>query len=221
MEQYREALLKKNENGVPTLEAGPVTLGIRLYSSEFPDGYDTISYGRGTWLFRMLHSMFRDAETLQKKSPASSENGSGEDLFFRTLRKICQQYAGRQMTNADVERAFEENLPVSLRFEGKQSLSWFFDEWVNGTAIPKIEFSNLKFTPERTGTLVTGTILQKEAPPELVTSVPLYAVITDKKQPILVARVFADGNETAFRIKAPAGTRKLLIDPYQTVLTRK
>lgn len=221
MEQYREALLKKNENGVPTLEAGPVTLGIRLYSSEFPDGYDTISYGRGTWLFLMLHSMFRDAETLQKKSPASSEKGSGEDLFFRTLRKICQQYAGRQMTNADVERAFEENLPVSLRFEGKQSLSWFFDEWVNGTAIPKLEFSNLKFTPERTGTLVSGTILQKEAPPELVTSVPLYAVITDKKQPILVARVFADGNETAFRIKAPAGTRKLLIDPYQTVLTRK
>ncbi len=220
MDQYREALLKKNENGVPTLEAGPVTLGIRLYSSEFPDGYDTISYGRGTWLFQMLHSMFRDAEALQKKSSANSDKG-GEDLFFHTLRKLCQQYAGRQMTNADVQRAFEENLPASLRFEGKQSLSWFFDEWVNGTAIPKLEFSNLKFTPEKTGTVVSGNILQKEAPPELVTSVPLYAVITDKKQSILVARVFADGNETSFRIKAPAGTRKLLIDPYQTVLTRK
>jgi hypothetical protein len=220
MDQYREALLKKNDDGIPTLEAGPVTLGVRLYSSEFPDGYDTISYGRGTWLFHMLHAMFLDAQALQKKSTGSSEKG-GEDIFFRTLRKICEQYAGRQVTNADVERAFEENLPPSLQFEGKQSLSWFFDEWVNGTAIPKLEFANLKFTPEKTGTLVSGTILQKDAPPELVTSVPLYAVIGEKKNPVLVARVFADGNESTFRVKAPAGTRKLLIDPYQTVLTRK
>jgi len=92
---------------------------------------------------------------------------------------------------------------------------------VNGTAIPKLELSSVKLTPEKTGTLVSGTILQKEAPPELVTSVPLYAVIADKKQPVLVARVFADGNESTFRVKAPIGTRKLVIDPYQTVLTRK
>ncbi len=221
MDEYREALLKKNDNGVPTLEAGPVTLGVRLYSSEFPDGYDTISYGRGTWLLHMLHSMYRDADALQKKSAGASDKRSGDDPFFRTLRKICEQYAGRQMTNADVQRAFEENLPTSLRFEGKQSLTWFFDEWVNGTAIPKLELSSVKLTPEKTGTLVSGTILQKEAPPELVTSVPLYAVIADKKQPVLVARVFADGNESTFRVKAPVGTRKLLIDPYQTVLARR
>jgi hypothetical protein len=120
-----------------------------------------------------------------------------------------------------VQRAFEENLPASLRFEGKPSLSWFFDEWVNGTAIPKLELSNVKLTPEKTATLVSGTILQKDAPQELVTSVPLYAVINEKKNPVLVARVFADGNESTFRIKAPVGTRKLLIDPYQTVLTRR
>ena len=53
-----------------------------------------------------------------------------------------------------------------------------------------------------------------------MTSVPIYAVINEKKNPVLVARVFADGEESSFRIKAPAGTRKLVIDPYQTVLTR-
>jgi len=221
MDQYREALLKKNADGVQTLEAGPVTLGVRLFSSQFPNGYDIISYGRGTWLFHMLHAMYRDAETLQKRSAAGSEKASNDDLFFLTLRELCQQYTGRQMTNADVQHAFEKNLPPSLRFEGKQSLSWFFDEWVNGTAIPKLELSGVKFTPEKTGTLVSGTILQKEAPPELVTSVPIYAVINEKKNPVLVARIFADGEESSFRIKAPAGTRKLVIDPYQTVLTRR
>ncbi len=218
LDQYRESLLKKNSDGVPAMDAGPVTLGIRLYSSEFPDGYDTISYGRGTWLFEMLHSMFRDADALEKKG---REDSKDDDRFFRILRGICKDYTGRQITNADMQRAFEENLPASLRFDGKPSLSWFFDEWVNGTAIPKLELSAVKFLPSKSGTLVSGTILQKDAPEEQVTSVPLYAVVGERKQPVLVARVFADGNESTFRIKAPAGTRKLLLDPYQTLLSRK
>jgi len=32
--------------------------------------------------------------------------------------------------------------------------------------------------------------------------------------------VFTDGGETTFRLPAPAGTHKLVIDPYQTVLRR-
>jgi hypothetical protein len=39
------------------------------------------------------------------------------------------------------------------------------------------------------------------------------------KAPILLRRVFADGTETSFRMSAPAGTHKLLLDPYMTVLT--
>ena len=39
-----------------------MTLGTRLSCSQFPNGYEAISYGRGTWLFHMLRSMMRDAE---------------------------------------------------------------------------------------------------------------------------------------------------------------
>jgi hypothetical protein len=37
---------------------------------------------------------------------------------------------------------------------------------------------------------------------------------------VLLGRVFADGAETRFRLSAPAGAHKLLLDPDQTVLTR-
>jgi hypothetical protein len=37
---------------------------------------------------------------------------------------------------------------------------------------------------------------------------------------MLAARVFADGDESSFRIIVPAGTTKLVIDPYSTVLRR-
>ena len=67
--------------------------------------------------------------------------------------------------------------------------------------------------------LATGTLEQQEAPNDLVTSVPLYA-LTSAAQPVYAGRVFADGAESSFHLTVPAGTRKLLLDPYQTILRR-
>jgi hypothetical protein len=67
---------------------------------------------------------------------------------------------------------------------------------------------------------VTGTIAQDDdsAPRTLVTPVPVYAVLPGKT--VLLGQVFADGPETSFRLSAPLGTRKILLDPYQMLLTR-
>jgi hypothetical protein len=51
-----------------------------------------------------------------------------------------------------------------------------------------------------------------------VTVIPIYAELT-KGDLRLVARVFADGDESAFSIDVPAGTRRLVIDPHGTILT--
>jgi aminopeptidase N len=61
LERYRSDLASKNKDGEWLRDAGPVTLGTRLISSHFPEGYEAISYERGTWLFHMLRSMMRDA----------------------------------------------------------------------------------------------------------------------------------------------------------------
>ncbi|MBV9572885.1 MAG: hypothetical protein JOY93_02435 [Acidobacteriales bacterium] len=66
---------------------------------------------------------------------------------------------------------------------------------------------------------MSGYVLQKFAAADLVTPVPLYASIAGKS--VLLGRVFADGPETPFHLTAPAGTRKLLIDPNQTLLARR
>jgi hypothetical protein len=113
---------------------------------------------------------------------------------------------------------FAEELPPALRFEGKKSLDWFVEGWINGTALPKFELKSVKFAPKGTGLLVSGTIVQTDAPEDLVTSVPIYAVATGK-QLVLLGRVFADGTESAFHVAAPAGTHKIVLDPYETILT--
>jgi hypothetical protein len=114
---------------------------------------------------------------------------------------------------------FTEDLPPALRYEGKASLDWFLNGWINGTALPKLELRGVKFTPKGARPMVSGTLLQKDAPADLVTSVPVYAAITGKP-PMLLGRVFADGEESTFEVSAPAGTRKVVVDPYETILTR-
>lgn len=222
MEKYREDLTKelndKTADGNFPKDAGPVTLGTRLLSSHFPEGYEAISYGRGTWLFHMLRSMLKDAaEEAGKKEPSRAV---AEEPFVRSLRKLRERYEGKAISTRELLDVFAEDLPPSLRYEGKPSLAWFLDGWVNGISLPKLELHGLKFATKANATVVTGVIRQKDAPEDLVTSVPIYAVVGGRT-PVLLGRVFADGAESSFRLSAPAGTNKLLLDPNRTVLTGK
>lgn len=215
MEKYRKDLVEKNKDGVSPGEEGPVTLGTRLLSSRFPSGYEAITYGRGTWLFHMLRTMMRDAEARQ--DPRKSRSSTDEP-FVRALFKIRQQYEGKSISTREMLDVFARELPSSLRYEGKESLDWFLEGWINGTSLPRLELKSVKFIPKDSGIIVSGTILQKDADKNLVTSVPVYSVISGK-QPVLLGRVFADGDESNFHIAAPAGTHKIILDPNDTILT--
>jgi len=216
MDKYRRDLIQQNKDGMSPAEAGPVTLGTRLLSSRLPEGYDAITYGRGTWLFHMLRTMLKDAaaESARPGHPRSQL----DEPFVVALRKIRQRYEGKSISTREMLDVFAEDLPPSLRYEGKDSLDWFMNGWINGTSLPKLELKSVKFAPKGSGVVVSGTILQKDTPQDLITSVPVYGVLLGK-QPILLGRVFADGEESSFHLSAPAGTHKILLDPYETILT--
>ena len=210
LDMYRSALAAKSKDGKPNVEAGPVTLGVRLSSSKFPEGYEIITYGRGTWLVHMLRTMLRDASRTPTKPDGDDE------LFLAVLRNLVERHSGQELTNAQFEKAFEEVLPRSLWFEGHKSLDWFFDGWVNGTAFPQLELRNVKFSGPATSRTVSGTIRQNQSPPDLVTSVPIYGISGDKQ--VYLGRVFAQSESTQFSLKVPAGITKVVLDPYRTVL---
>jgi hypothetical protein len=219
MDKYRDDLLQQNKDGVPLMQAGPVTFGSRLSCSQFPAGYEAISYGRGTWLLHMLRYMMGDAE---RRAGGASRGAPGaaavDEPFIRALRKFRERFQGKAVTTRDLFSVFEEELPPSLRYEGKKSLDWFYQGWVNGTDVPAFELHEAKFVNKAGSTSVTGVILQKSASDNLVTAVPVYASVAGKN--VFVGRVFADGRETEFHLSAPAGTHKLILDPHQTLLAR-
>ena len=217
LESYRSNLLQKNKDGEVLMTAGPVTLGTRLSSSHFPNGYEVISYERGVWLLHMLRNMLVDAD---HKTGQASNTSLTNDPFIRTLRKVRTQYADRTLSTREFIHAFEEELPRPLWHENKRSLDWFYDNWLSGTAIPRIGLNDVKFDAKSgAGVVVTGKITQKEASDNMVTLVPIYAVIAGKNK--LIGQVFADDVETSFRLTAPVGTRKVVLDPNHTLLTRE
>jgi hypothetical protein len=219
MMSYRDDLLAKGPSGTPLMNAGPVTLGFRLSSSQFPGAYQPICYGRGTWMLHMLRTMMRDAQNKGPSGTVSSRKLEDEP-FLRALRKLRKDYEGKMASTTDLMRLFESELPTSLWYEGHKSLDWFYEGWINGSAIPAFELRDVKFNGKEKSkaTLVTGTLVQNQAPDTLVTAIPIYASIGGKN--IFLKRIFAEGEETQFRISAPAGTRTLVIDPEQTLLSR-
>jgi peptidase M1-like protein len=216
LDKYRNDLLFKNPAGVRLMEDGPVTLGNRLSCSQFPTGYEAISYGRGTWLLHMLRNMMLNAAP---KSANTDSTSVRDEPFIRALRKVRERYEGKPITTRELLRVFEEDLPRPLWFEGRKSLDWFYDGWISGTAIPRIEVHGVKFVDSPEVTTITGTLLQKDAPDDLVTLVPLYGFHAG--QMTLLGQVFADGPETPFQLTAPLGVRKILLDPKQTLLARQ
>lgn len=217
MENYRRELLEKNKEGMEYKDAGSVTLGTRLASSKFPGGYDKVLYGRGTWLVHMLRMMLRDPA----RAKTSGASLAGDELFFQAMRSIQQQYAASRFSTEELQSALEKVMPATLSYENKKSLDWFFSNWVNGTAIPKLEAADVHLTRKAGGAIVTGKLMQSQTPEDFVTSVPIYGVSAEaNQQPIFLGRVFADGRETDFRLEAPTAITHILVDPYQTVLRR-
>lgn len=214
LEKYRSDLLAKNKDGEWLRDAGPVTLGQRLISSHFPNGYEAISYERGTWLFHMLRCMMRDAESV---SHSRNDTASASEPFFRALRRIREKYAGKAVSTQELVQEFAEELPKVLWFENRRSLDWFLDGWINGTAIPRFETRDVRYSQKERGVIITGTIVQKDAPEDLVTAIPIYS--TSGNSMSLLGIVLADGTETPFRLTAPLGTRRIALDPRQTILS--
>ena len=219
LEKYRRDLLSKNKDGERLRDAGPVTLGQRLESSHFPAGYEAISYERGTWLFHMLRMMLRDSETgSRSRNGRANPSANSDEPFFRALRKIRERYAGKSLSTQELIQVFEEELPRPLWYEKRPKLDWFLEGWIEGTAIPELEAHEIH-TTEKTGvTRVTGVIVQKDAPDDLVTAVPVYATTAGNAM-IFLGEVLADGRETAFRLTSPTAVRKIVLDPKHTILT--
>ena len=129
---YMQLILRDNEKYFKQLrewrgairaardDAPPIGLGSRALQRN-PEHYDLIVYRKGAWVLHMLRNMMIDLKTMN------------EDAFGAMMREFYVTHRGGRASTADFQAVVERHL--------KQPMDWFFDQWVQGTAIPSYLFS--------------------------------------------------------------------------------
>jgi hypothetical protein len=206
LEHYRSELLARPSGSNATIEeSGPLTLGTRLGFAKLPDAYATIMYGKGTWVFHMLHELMR-----QPGSP------DPDAKFRELLQAVLQEYKFQPLSTADFQRAVEQHMNRAMDIEGTHRMDWFFDEWVRGTGVPHY---SVKFEVKTKGQnfVVWGVLEQKGVPEDFTAPVPIYGTRAGGK-PERLGVVVTTSAETRFHFETAVRPTRIVIDPQLTLL---
>jgi hypothetical protein len=153
---YRNHLLEKDEQGRTLESTGPITLGLRLRTSQRPEAWRTITYEKGSWILHMLRAQLGDA------------------AFRKFLGELARKYQRQPVTNEEFRGLAAGFLPPK---SPDPKLEVFFDNWVYSTGIPR-----LTLTSSIRGPRVTGTLTQAGVAEDFEADVPLeitYAKSTE------------------------------------------
>ena len=205
MRLSKEKLQSQGQNHLRLENIGSVWLGFRLRSSKFPDGYTTVIYEKGAWIFHMLRYLFQDPIT------------GSEVRFQNFLKELMESFAGRLLSTEDLRRFAEKHMPKAIDLEGNRTLDWFFEEWVYDSGIPTYRIS-YSIAPLKEGRcLVKGKILQEDVPESFAMPVEVFAHFPAEKV-VKLGRVDVSGKETIFRFTLATKPQRISLDRNNQIL---
>ena len=151
LDNYRDDLLKKGQNGQTAESAGPIVLGERLESSQSPVAWNTITYGKGSWILHMLRGL------------------TGDERFLAMLAELRRRYEWKTISTAQFQQLAAEFLPPD---SPDPKLETFFEQWVYGTGIPALTL-NYSVHGKAPSMKLTGTVAQSAVDSEFSIAVPV------------------------------------------------
>lgn len=176
--------------------APPIALGGRVGDIGVPADYQTIVYEKGAWVVHMLRNLMLDLRTMN------------ESRFQAMMQDFYLQYRGRRASTGDFQRVVEEHMGTSME--------WFFDEWVNGTAVPTYTLS-WKADRDTSGRYVLHIrVRQDDAPDSFIMPVPLEIHFADSSHALVRVIVHGPFVEAAFQV--PGEPKELVLNPLESVL---
>jgi len=215
-EQLRRFLFERPAgNALVNSNAGPISLGWRLASWKSPSAYQAVVYGKGAFLLHMLRMMMRDGAA-----------PNPDYRFITMMHDFVATWSGKNPSTADFQAIVEKHMAPSMNATGDGKMTWFFDQWYERTAIPKLE-SELAANRDGDAYRIHGWISQSGVDSYFRTLVPVYVELPGKKRKeSIAARVAAfpmigtARRQVDFRVKLPAKPLKVEINSHFDVLAR-
>ncbi len=194
--EYRDHLLARNEAGETVESAGPVVLGERLRSSQFPNAPRVIVYEKGAWILHMLRSMM------------------GDSLFLKFLRHLCETYRLQMLTTADFQKEAVRFLPAGWP---DPKLEDFFQQWVYGTGIPSLDVT-WDVKGGAPAFRLAGRMTQNDLPESSSVLVPVEIHTLPGRS--VTKWISTEGKTTEFGVVLQNKPSRVVIDPTGSILLR-
>src|ERR1700683_5356954 len=120
-------LLEKNSYGNRRNDAGPVWLGQRLDSAHNRAAYDAVVYRKGAYVLHMLRMMMNDGK-------------EGDKPFVDMMHDFVSTYMSKNASSESFERVVEKHMSPGMNLGGDGKMTWFFQEWLYNTPVPRYKF---------------------------------------------------------------------------------
>jgi hypothetical protein len=179
-------------------EAGPISLGYRTQSKDTNGDYDLIIYKKGAWVLHMLRNMLLDIKTMD------------EDKFKSLLREFYTTYRNKKASTNDFKKICDKYF--------NEDMSWFFNQWIDGTKIPEYTFSyKTEKTPEGKYN-ITCRIKQENVPADFKIYTVMLVKFDDDKLARL--RIKVTGPLTEFTFPSPLEPDEVIFDDLHSTLCK-
>jgi Peptidase family M1 domain len=177
---------------------GPIGVGFRAAVADVPMGYQIQIYHKGPLVLHMIRMMMY--------------NATGNNTLFRNvLKDFLHTYKGKLASTGDFKGIIEKWT--------KQDWSWFFNQWVYGTAIPTYSWNYSAKKDKSNGKYnVLVTVKQKNVPPGFKMPVPMRVLFKDGKSRLFVLPI--NKSEQSFNMTFPKKIKKMLFNENHSVLAK-
>lgn len=180
-------------------DAGPIWLGYRTGADATPGDYDLIIYEKGAWVLHMLRNMLLDLDTMN------------EDKFLDLMRDFYTRYRGNEASTADFQEVASEHFGMDM--------SWFFEQWVLGTALPTYEYAYRVIAEGENQFRVSLQVRQRGVPEEFRAYMPIYVDFGEGR--FTRMRVLLTGSDSQFDLPPMSlRPREIRLNDMESVLCR-
>jgi aminopeptidase N len=171
---------------------GPIGFGWRASTGEVPSAYSSLLYSKGPLVLHMLRTLLRD-------------QAGSDQVFQDILRDFARTWRGGYASTSDFAAAVARHAPGDW--------SWFFDQWIDHTAIPSYRWSW-----SMSENMLILKVRQSDVPDGFHMPVPVR--IEDADGTVERRVVNVTKAEETFSLALPRAPKGVVFDPDVAVLAK-
>ncbi|HVS14538.1 MAG TPA: M1 family aminopeptidase [Thermoanaerobaculia bacterium] len=176
---------------------GPIGHGFRAAVAEAPAAYVSMAYTKGAMVAHMLRTILR---TITKS----------DATFVAVLRDLVAAHQGQAVSTEDFQAVLTKHAPSDW--------TWFFDQWVYGTAIPSFSWKHQVKPAEGGAFQLVLEVEMSDVPPGWKTPVPVRAEFGKDRQGDLL--VMVDEPSKRFELRLPERPTKVIFNPDHAIVAK-